>query len=70
MAGLSELAAPSRDDGRGEQGRLRAAGAATSRAQTAQIYVAMGAMSVEEVRAAERLDGKTEGVIAGPVLAP
>ena len=40
------------------------------RAQTAQIYVAMGAMSVEEVRAAERLDGTTEGVIAGPVLAP
>jgi HK97 family phage portal protein len=40
------------------------------RAQTAQILVAMGAMSVEEVRAAEMLDTKTEGVIAGPVLAP
>ena len=41
-----------------------------TRAQTAQILVGMGAMSVEEVRAAERLDAKTEGVLAGPVLAP
>ena len=31
---------------------------------------AMGAMSVEDVRAAERLDGKTDTGIAGPVLAP
>ena len=38
------------------------------RAQTAQILVGMGAMSVEEIRAAERLDSQTEGVIAGPVI--
>ena len=38
------------------------------RAQTAQIYAAMGVMSVEEIRAAERLDTQTEGVIAGPVI--
>jgi hypothetical protein len=40
------------------------------RAQTAQILVGMGAMSKEEVRAAERLDEQTEPVIAGPVVAP
>ena len=38
------------------------------RAQTAQILVGMGAMSVEEVREAERLDSQVEGVIAGPVI--
>jgi HK97 family phage portal protein len=38
-----------------------------TRAQTEQILVGMGAMSVEEVRAAERLDDQTDTVIAGPV---
>ena len=41
-----------------------------TRAQTEQILVGMGAMSVEEVRAAERLDDQTATVIAGPVVAP
>ena len=39
-----------------------------TRAQTSQILVGMGAMSVEEVREAERLDGQVEGVVAGPVI--
>ena len=37
------------------------------RAQTAQIYNAMGVMSAEEIRAAERLDDATETVFSGPV---
>ena len=47
------------------------------RAQTAQIYAAIRdettgqtAMSVAEIREAERLDNKTEDAFAGPVLAP
>jgi HK97 family phage portal protein len=40
------------------------------RAQTAQILVGIGAMSVEEVRAAERLDDQTESIVSGPVLTP
>ena len=37
------------------------------RAQTAQIYNAIGVMSAEEIRAAERLDDATETVFSGPV---
>ena len=40
------------------------------RAETAQILVGIGAMSVEEVRAAELLDDQTESIVAGPVLTP
>jgi phage portal protein BeeE len=40
------------------------------RAETYQILVGIGVMSVEEARAAEMLDAQTDGIVAGPVLSP
>ena len=68
MAGLSRVAAAARDDGRGEQGRLRAARAAGAGADREDPVSRSERMSVDEIREVERLDNTTqEPLVSGPV---